>query len=347
MRAGSRFLLFGFLMFCIFRICPLTIGADSLVSVEPLTNVPAVDSVPNEILQFAFMQKGFSFEDATTSCTFGAVFPVAGTINLRGGTLYLETDLIFQNPANLVSTGYFWGNNHQIDLSQSITWLSSTFQSQFRDTSVFLNNDLTLAGTIKFLGSCLLDGRWNNVTFGQGANLIIGHNTTLTMRNMELDGIIGSNIRCLDDSASLILDNVRWVQSGDYTFSRGSILFVNKVDVVGQHVFNFSPTLTSTIETDSILYFDVGTTFSYSPQVPKRTLLFMEDTTSFLSLNGCSVVATRTGLQLSQGTMIIDNHVTFSSQARFLAEGIELQSTLNIMVLGSATLDFFGIIVSN
>jgi len=73
----------------------------------------------------------------------------------------------------------------------------------------------------------------------------------------------------------------------------------------------------------------------------------MNDQTSFLSLNGCSLLATRTGLELSQGTLIIDNHVTVSSQALYLAEGIQLDSSLNTILLSSARLDLFGIIVAN
>ncbi len=72
----------------------------------------------------------------------------------------------------------------------------------------------------------------------------------------------------------------------------------------------------------------------------------MNDVTSFLFLNGCSLFATRTGLELSQGTMIIDNHVTFSSQALFSVEGIELKSTLNTILFGNAVLDLFGIILA-
>jgi len=222
-RVGLGCIVFCFLSLSIFHACPLTVGAISLVSVEPLRTFPAVDITPNQILQFAFMQNGFSFQDATTSCTFGAVFPVAGPVNLRGGTIYLNTDLIFQNPANLISTGYLWGNSHRVDLSLSMTWLSSTFQSQFRDTSILLSNDFTIAGTVKFLGTCLIDGRENNVTLGQNANLVIGHNASLTLRNMELDDVLGYKIQCLDDSSRLILDNVRIIQSGDYTFTRGSI----------------------------------------------------------------------------------------------------------------------------
>ncbi len=342
----AKILVFGFLMLYCFRAYPVTVGADSLVSVEPATTFPAA-STSNQILQFAFMQNGFSFADATISCTFGAAFPVAGTISLRGGTLYLNTDLLFQNPANLLSTGYVWGNNHQVDLSQSITWLPATFQSAFRDTSIFLNNDFTIAGTVKFLGTCLLDGRWNNVALGQGANLIIGHNAKLTLRNMELNYLLGYKIKCLDDSASLVLDNVRWAQSGDYTFTRGSILFLDEVYVSGQYVFNFSPTLTSTIGTDSMLYFDMGTKFCYSPAVPKRTLLFMNDSTSRLYLNGCSLVATRTGLDLVQGSLIIDNAVTFSSQAHFSIEGIRLKDTLNTIICGGGALNLFGNIIFN
>jgi hypothetical protein len=132
--------------------------------------------------------------------------------------------------------------------------------------------------------------------------------------------------------------------SGDYTFSQGSLIFDNDVMVTGTCKFIYSSGMTSTINSQTQLLFDTGVTLSYAPSVPRRNLLAMVDQTSVLYLNGCSLFATRTGLQLSTGMLLLDGRTTMSSGARHTAEGIGLSSNLDIRLLGGATLDVFGIV---
>lgn len=319
-------------------------GSDSLVSVEPFTIYPATDT-DNQILQFAFMQNGFALGNNTTTCTFGSVFPVAGTVSLAGGALYLGTDLVFQNPGYLVSAGYIWGNGHQLDLSSSMTSLAATYPSTFHNASIFLDSDLAITGSTKFLGTCIFDGGGHTISINSGANIVIGHGAQVTLRNMTLKGVSNANvIQCLDNSANLILDNASINMSGNYTFTGGSILFKNDVRVEGPYVFTFGPSVPSTIASNSTLMFDVNTTLSYDPSVANGSLLLLTDPTSFLLLNNCSVFSTRTGLSLSQGTMVVDNLVTFSSQARIRSEGIMLNSSLNTILFSDAQLDVFGVL---
>jgi hypothetical protein len=52
--------------------------------------------------------------------------------------------------------------------------------------------------------------------------------------------------------------------------------------------------------------------------------------------------STRTGIQLSLGTLIVDDKVTFSSEAKNSGEAMSLKSDLNIRLLGNAALELFG-----
>ena len=48
----------------------------------------------NRLNGFAAFENGFSLENRVTTCTFDALFPVSGTVNINGGNLYLNQDVI-------------------------------------------------------------------------------------------------------------------------------------------------------------------------------------------------------------------------------------------------------------
>ena len=79
----------------------LIVGNKTAVFIVPNSPVfPASDS-NNTMLGFGKFQGGFTLQDATTSCTFGSAFPVSGIVNMNGGTLYLQQDLILTNTIQL------------------------------------------------------------------------------------------------------------------------------------------------------------------------------------------------------------------------------------------------------
>ncbi|MBY0345473.1 MAG: hypothetical protein K2P98_01245, partial [Neisseriaceae bacterium] len=290
-------------------------GSNSLVSIISNTTFPTSDNddvlTPNEIRGFGWMKNGFSFGDASTTCTFNSVFPVSGTVDMKGGLLYLTSDLVFSNPTTLASAGIFYANNRMIDFANNITSIPSTNNTLFHNANVALNNDTLISGTLKFRGTCTLDGRKNNVTFGTAGAIVVDSGSNLTLKNLELDGIKNRKIVCLDNTATLLLDNVRWVQSGDYTFTNGSITFLNDVVCSSSHKFKYDSTRTSTIKTDSSWEFtdlgtlEIGRKTGYYGREP----LYFEDASAVIKINNGTLAVTSSGARLTRGKLVGDGAV--------------------------------------
>jgi 6-phosphogluconolactonase (cycloisomerase 2 family) len=215
------------------------------------------------------------------------------------------------------------------------------------NVDVTFNNDLTLSVSTQFNGACNLNGRGCRLDFQTGGELVARPGANVIVENIELTNLKSTLLRCMTNNASITLRNCILNLSGNYTFSQGALLFDNDVMVTGTCSFIYSSGLTSTISSQTRLFFDTGTTFSYVPSVARRNLLAMTDPSSILYFNGCTVFATRTGLQLSTGKLLLDGRVTMSSAARYATEGIGLSSNLDIHVLGGATLDVYGFVRSD
>ncbi len=311
------------------RLEPVVQGSDSIVSIQPFYIFPTGDST-NQMATFGFFQNGFGLQDASTTCTFSSIFPVSGFVSLHAGQLYLGTDLIVRNITSWGSDGTIIGNDHAVDLCASITGLAMTSDMNINNATMYLNNDVMLSGTAKFTGSCVLDARGGNMSLGSNANIIVGHNATLRLRNVELEGIATGRIQCLDDSAKLILDNVRWVQSGDYTFTHGSIEFDNQVNFVGPHIFTYASALTSTIDSASTWYLSdvVKLTIGRTGGIFSREPLYFADSTSILKLENCTLAITPSGMSLTNGTMVVSREIFVE---------INSTSTNNGLLIGNGT----------
>jgi len=149
------------LMICMTLLfsCPtfaVVIGSNSAVSLQPIINFPASDS-DNTMLGFAWFKNGFTLENSTTTCLFDSVYPVSGTVNMNGGTLTLNQDLIFHDVTSLQSLGTVIGNDHYIDFCTSISGLPSTYNT-FESANIYINNDFTLTSSLIFSGSCIVNG---------------------------------------------------------------------------------------------------------------------------------------------------------------------------------------------
>lgn len=220
----------------------------------------------------------------------------------------------------------------------------SSLPLYFDTTTLTLNSDLTLNTTAYFINSCKIDGRGQRLTIGPSSKIIIRPNSQLILDNIEVQGIKNNYLGCMMDSGALTLRNCILSLDSDFTFSRGTLFFDENVLITGTSSFIYSSRFGSTIGSGSVLAFDRNITFSYSPLAARRNLLIMEDQSSTLYLNGCSLISTRTGLILDTGTLVFDNNVTLSSSAKNSGEALELRSNLTVKVLGGAKVDIFGYI---
>jgi hypothetical protein len=98
------------------NILAVTYGSDTAVSIVTPMNIPT--ATDNIIKTFAAAKNGFAFADALTSCSWQSIFPVSGPISLKGGKLWLMSDLTLNNTGSFADLGTIMGANHVVDLSQ-------------------------------------------------------------------------------------------------------------------------------------------------------------------------------------------------------------------------------------
>ncbi len=320
-------LLFLLNIFCI--LDATTVGSNTIVSIEAAaTFTPISESNPtaNTVAGFGWMKNGFTLQDSTTTCSFGSVFPVAGTIALNGGQLWLTTNLLCGNDAKITSNGYIHGNNYEFDLSESVTWWSRTTPMYLDNTNIFLDNDLNITGTVNFRGTCIFDARNHRVTFNPGAMLDFSPNSLVTFKNVELYGLNNQMLQLADNSVGLILDNMRLVESSDVHFTKGSILFSNEVNFVGAKSFYYESALTSTIDTDSTWFLSDVTTLRMGRKngIHDREPLFFEDRSSKLRMENSTLSVTSSGMNLTRGQFVGDGQVNLSMDSTIYDAGLAL-----------------------
>ena len=192
--------------------------------------------------------------------------------------------------------------------------LASDATISFSDkTTIELAVDCDLNWTWTFYGDCVLKGKGNTLKLGQAGAIVVHSSekpdgrSTLLLDDIEIEGISGNKIRCFDSVCTLSFNNVTWVQDADYTFSVGRFDVIGGLKMTGDGAFIYETNLTSTIFEDSSIILDTGFTFSYAPSVGMRKLIWMQDSTSRLYMNGAALRTTSTGMQLTNGTLIIDH----------------------------------------
>lgn len=212
----------------------------------------------------------------------------------------------------------------------------------FSDANISFNGNTKLLASLQFSGDCKINGHGTRFTFSTSGELVVRPGANLILENIEMINLSQSKIRCMADSGSITIRNSIVHLDNYYTFSSGSVCFEGDCVITGSGGFFYTSCATSTIAQDSTLMLSDNITFYYAPTCPFKNLLFYENDLATLYLDGCSIVSTRTGLQLTGGTLVIDNHVTLSSLALNPAESLILDSSLDIRIQGGAMLDLHG-----
>lgn len=242
-----------------------------------------------------------------------------------------------------------WSNSNRYAAYESLETdfvisTSSPSQFLFRDIDLIFNSKVNLFCAMKFYGNCKINARGKIVTLVDTAQITVMPGGSLILEDTIFEGLRADNLRCLSDQGSMTFKNSILGLSDEYTFSRGSIFIDEQVMITGGNKFNYTTGLSSTIGSKSTLFLDRDVTFSYQPRRARSNLITMADSTACLYLNGCTLHSTRTGLNLSTGSLIIDDKVTFTSEARSMSEALFLNSNLSAKVRGDAVAEFFGLV---
>ena len=301
-------------------------GSESSVTVEQQANFSSGD-LDNKMLAFGWFKNGFNLEDITTSCTFESIFPVAGSVTLNGGTLYLESDLHLANVTTFTSLGKICGQNHIVVLDSSIDSLSdSVHDTIFENIDLYLNGDLTLSNTVRFDGNCYVNGKNRRVVLDSDIEVIVGSNSTLTIKNVNIHSLNRNKLRCLDSTGKIILDNVSCVQDGNYSFTVGSLEIENDVDISGNYTFYYDCLETVTVQTDSQMLFHNGITFAIGTQdeLEKDRIFYLTDDTAKIWIDNANMHIGSGGAQITRGTLVMGGKVDIEVDSTDTTNGIIL-----------------------
>ncbi|MFA6990624.1 MAG: beta-propeller fold lactonase family protein [Candidatus Babeliales bacterium] len=244
-----------------------------------------------------------------------------GALDLRDtGTLSLEGDLYFDSNVTLSRSGVIRGNGK----------------------TIFLNGNLTIPdnSVIHINSNSIIDGQGHDLVLGRRGKIFVDTNVTLTLQNMRMvqtfNDFSDPCIRLAASKSQLALSDVEFALSQDFLFPQGQLFIHGDVDITGTSAFIYQSPQQSFIVRDGTFYFDKGTTFSFAPStftsclfstIPTTTtnsFIKMEDQTSKIYFNNCSLLTTLTGCRFTKGSLIFDNKVNLNSKATF-----DLSSSIN------------------
>jgi hypothetical protein len=318
-------LLLGVAQLCLFfHLKSVQKGSETVVSIEPQANFSSSDT-DNKMLAFGWFRNGFTLEDLNTSCTFDSAFPVSGTVDINGGSIYLTSDMHLENITVLNDLGKFYGDGHIITLDSSVERLiNSNVNTTFKNVDLYVHSDLQISTTILFEGDCYVNGRDRRMTLDPSIEIIVGKNSTLTLKNINLIGLQRTNIRCFDDTGTIILDNSACCLDGNYNFTVGSLQILNNVDLTGSYTFFYDSSKTLTIHKNSKCTVTNDITLGVrvaNPSYGKNFVWFDDETSEFEFTNSSIIVGTQ-GILLSRGTVIFDGKVNIDAHSTSTANGL-------------------------
>jgi len=292
------------------------------------------DSTVNEPELF---KQGFTVAAGKT-LNVDVTLPLAGNINLNGsGILDLDGDVILDSGAYLTSGGIIKGDGNTLVLTSSFV--------------------VPAGSRLKITGDTVIDGQGNNFVIDQGARLIIDPSVSVTLRNLNwFNDNAAPFFEMRADSSVLTLDTVNLCFDRNFNFTQGRLFIFNDVVATGTSTYVYSSTKPLYIEPFSMLYFDLATTFSYSPyesrphQATERDLLRLVDRSSQLYFDGCVVNLPDAGMRLTRGTICFDNRVTINgntvdcdvAHSFELGSGTAAETDVDIVVLSGAQVNLNG-----
>ena len=260
---------------------------------------------------------------------------LSSPINLNGATLTNGGDILFSSGTTIESSGNLNPIGH----------------------AYILGGDINLPENVdlKFTTSGIIDGQGHSWTFGHNSKIRFDEYVTVTLRNIKLNNVRNhsdgnASITVLNPWRSkLVLQNSEINLADTFSFTSGELFLHGDVKICGTTQFNYTSTSFARIVNASQLYFDQGVTFSYGPSITdNRDLINMEDATSAIYLNGCTLKSTTTGLRLKTGKLIIDGKVivynqddkngvaTSLSQAISFGDGV---SDLDVEIMPAANIE--------
>jgi hypothetical protein len=264
---------------------------------------------------------GISLEDENSTVTCALQGRVCCNIELNGGEIFLDDDLNFADDVFFTGTGMVNLNGRTLSIG-SVDLTTSASITFVNAQDIKLDSNLRLNSTWTFTGAATLKGRGHILTLGTNGLILVGANSSLLFKDVTVRRVSGQKIRCTSITATMSLQDARWVQDGKYSFKRGSLQVIEDWRIRGGHKFVYESRQTSTVAAHAKMILDRGATFSFDPQWPgapdweeAKNSLDFEDETAMLVLKGATFHVTPTaGVKLRKGTLRIKGNSYVSSE---------------------------------
>jgi len=173
-----------------------------------------------------------------------------------------------------------------------------------------LTSNLTLNGPLYIKENKEIYGNGNTITLGSNGEIILQPGVSLLLDDVEIIGLDGTNVRSLDLTSTITLNNATLTLTDDYEFSTGTILAYGDSEINGQHHdFEFKGDALITVTHDTILKLSNIDSFDYNRA--SASAISLEDVSSTLGLNNTRFLSTQnvtlaTGILQTEGASILD-----------------------------------------
>ena len=322
-------------------------GGDSLLmrfGMQPFAL--EVDGVGNSIMGNGCLTGPITLLDGATELTIGFVGLLMNSITLGGGTVTLNGDLDFGLDNHLLGNGLVDMATFRLNLgAKDFVW-TATVCFHGDSAVINLNSNVQLTSCLTFTGNCIIDGNGNTLNFDTTGQIDIEDDASLTFKNIRLEDISGTQLRCKTDTSRIVLDNVEWLQDGAYTFTKGSILFEHNVEFLGTHTFTYESSQTSTIAAKARWHIRDGMRLQLGRLTPSAVEpLVMEDETAVWHLDNMTFHVINSGLTVAEGTIEFDKVVNLEIDSTDTTNGLMIGTgmpgeTLRFDINPGAVLNF-------
>lgn len=319
--------------------------------------IPADPGNTFTVLEGAWCAAGLTVSGATV--TFGSLFPVSGPISFTSptNTLALLSNLnLGDNTTNINSMGNINAAGNVFALSQSTTFFpitgtgaTYTFSNlKFAiDANTKINNSALL-----FTGNSIIDGGGLNLDLAGTSSIIVGSNSTLLLRQVHLNNVHGTMIRCLDNTGTIsCTSGTSFLLDGDISFTVGKIYVTDDLLLTGTHIFTYRSTESIFLDSDANVILDFGLTFSYDPLNNNPNLIQFANGGQ-ITLNGATMYATSGGQKFLKATILVTNRSylacegTSTANAMIFGDGVNTLNNVN--VIARADLEILrGVVIDN
>lgn len=225
------------------------------------------------------------------------------------------------------------------------------------NTKIRLLDVETITGSDKawnFTGNGLISGTGAALTLSSSARITVTNSSTLTFKDLKITIGALDAIKCLDSDSKIVFQNCSVIiQFQGFDISSGHVDILGMTDFTGTNTFDpvngfspftFSSSGTFTVKSGATMKLGKNIEFIYKAN-PSTNLgktyyskrhFVLQDATSMLELDGCTLHSTLTGLAIDYGKILV------SDNSKFVIDGsagtqAEVGSALDIYIKPSVS----------